>query len=109
MELRIRKGRRTGFSPFELMHTWTIRSLDESPEKDRTEELDSIVQLIESKTGKVEDVTDDTCKTMMQRMAKVSEELKYEVELNTEKEQNRQKKSFELRHFTVGEEIHEGL
>ena len=109
MELRIRKSRRTGFSPFELMHTWTMRSFGEQSDEDQEKELDSIVHLLENESGKLENVTDDACRTMMQRIAEVSEELQYEVELNTEKEQKRQKSSFELQHFTSGDEIKEGM
>ena len=105
VQLRIKPRRATGFSPFDLFHTWKFRM---SPGEIEHEE-DAFIKKLENGDPMIDQQMDDACVEMAARFAGIRELLKDEVELNLTKERSRQKKSFDVRHLERGEAVSVGM
>ena len=86
MELNITKRRPTGFSPFELMHTWKFRI--NTNEKD--DALDNVIETMDAADQSAESAFDDACVRMVERYERVHELVRKEAEQNIIKEKGRQ-------------------
>ena len=103
--LRIKQLRATGFSPFELMHTWQFRTHTSNVDY---QEVDDIIRRIEADDPDLENTFNQSCQRMVERYAAVSDVLVENVENNLTKEKLRQKKSFDVRNLRSGERVNEG-
>ena len=95
MELNITKRRPTGFSPFELMHTWKFRI--NTNEKD--DALDNVIETMDAADQSAESAFDDACVRMVERYERVHELVRKEAEQNIIKEKGRQKRDYHSRHL----------
>ncbi len=87
------------------MHAWKFRT---SSEKD-DEELDELVEAMESADETAEKTYDDACADMIERFQKVHELVRNEAEHRIVKEKGRQKRDFDARHLGSGVKLKVGM
>lgn len=102
LELRIKPLRATGFSPFEMFHTWKFRSCADDMS---SSEEDQLIKMIEQGDAASSQSILEECQSTMERFATVQDRVRNTAQVNIAKEKLRQKKSFDLRNLNSGEEV----
>ena len=75
---------------------------------DTDDETDALIALMEKDNPLADLAFHTACTEMMERFVAVRHRLQEEVEHNLDKEKLRQKKSFDMRNLSKGEQLHEG-
>ena len=105
LELRRKSLRATGFSPFDMFHTWRC---DHSDSEVTEVEEDELLRAAEQDEDSSAKFVENKWPSFVERFAEVQERVRDTAEANIAKERLRQKRSHDLRSLNIGEAVNPG-